>query len=136
MAYSMKRYKALTIRQPWAWFIAQGFKDIENRTWATRYRGPLLIHAGKKYDGDEAAAEDVRKMWNETGAVTMPEILPMGGFVATARLTDVVTESNSLWFGGPYGFVLLSVREIQFIAYRGRLGIWNVELDDNTLKEK
>jgi hypothetical protein len=37
--------KALSIRQPWAWLIANGHKDIENRSWNTNYRGAFLIHA-------------------------------------------------------------------------------------------
>lgn len=37
--------KAISIRQPWAWLIVNGFKDIENRSWRTKYRGPVLIHA-------------------------------------------------------------------------------------------
>jgi len=31
--------KALSIRQPYAWLIIHGYKDIENRTWGTRVRG-------------------------------------------------------------------------------------------------
>ena len=47
--------KALTIKQPWASLIIYGDKDVENRSWPTSYRGPLLIHAGKGYDvnGDQ-----------------------------------------------------------------------------------
>lgn len=41
---------ALSVRQPWAWLILHAGKDIENRTWRTRYRGPLLIHASKAID--------------------------------------------------------------------------------------
>lgn len=37
--------KALSIKQPWASLIAHGIKDIENRTWSTRYRGRIYIHA-------------------------------------------------------------------------------------------
>ena len=33
--------KALSIQQPWAWLIAHGKKDVENRTWATAFRGGL-----------------------------------------------------------------------------------------------
>ncbi|WP_206002040.1 ASCH domain-containing protein [Paraburkholderia aromaticivorans] len=40
--------KALSIRQPWAWLIVKGHKDIENRTWSTRFRGRVLIHAGAR----------------------------------------------------------------------------------------
>ncbi len=37
--------KALTIRQPFASLIVDGYKTVENRTWKTAYKGPLAIHA-------------------------------------------------------------------------------------------
>jgi hypothetical protein len=40
--------KALTVQQPWAWAIVHGGKDVENRTQAWSYRGPLAIHAGAR----------------------------------------------------------------------------------------
>lgn len=40
--------KAITIKQPWAQLICSGIKPIENRTWATKYRGRVLIHASAK----------------------------------------------------------------------------------------
>ena len=36
--------KAISIRQPWAWLIVHGYQDVENRTWSTKHRGPILIH--------------------------------------------------------------------------------------------
>lgn len=42
--------KALSVRQPWAWLIGKGWKDVENRSWATSYRGRLYIHASKSKD--------------------------------------------------------------------------------------
>ena len=42
--------KALTIKQPWATLIMQGDKRFEFRSWQTKYRGELLIHAGKGID--------------------------------------------------------------------------------------
>lgn len=41
--------KALTVQQPWAWAIIHGGKDVENRTQAWGYRGPLAIHAGARW---------------------------------------------------------------------------------------
>jgi hypothetical protein len=41
--------KALTVQQPWAWAIVHGGKDVENRTQAWTYRGPLAIHAGSRF---------------------------------------------------------------------------------------
>ena len=40
--------KAISIQQPWASLIAEGFKTIETRTWQTCYRGPLLIVSTKR----------------------------------------------------------------------------------------
>ena len=42
--------KALSIRQPWAWLIVNGYKDIENRNWRTNFRGRVYVHAGKRPD--------------------------------------------------------------------------------------
>lgn len=39
--------KALSIRQPWAWLIVHGSKDVENRTWVSQHRSPTLTHAAK-----------------------------------------------------------------------------------------
>lgn len=43
--------KALSIRQPWAQEIADGFKTLEFRSWSTTYRGPLLICASAYNSG-------------------------------------------------------------------------------------
>lgn len=41
---------ALSVRQPWASLIIWGLKTVEIRTWSTKYRGPLFIHAAKRAD--------------------------------------------------------------------------------------
>ena len=42
----LKKLKAISIRQPWAWLIVNGYKDVENRVWFAKLRGRVLIHAG------------------------------------------------------------------------------------------
>jgi hypothetical protein len=37
--------KALSLHQPWASLIGLGVKTIETRSWSTKYRGPLAVHA-------------------------------------------------------------------------------------------
>jgi hypothetical protein len=44
--------KVLTVRQPWASLIVAGIKNVENRSWRTKYRGKLGIHAGSHVDWD------------------------------------------------------------------------------------
>lgn len=43
--------KAITLTQPWATLVAIGAKRWETRSWSTRYRGPLAIHAAKSMPG-------------------------------------------------------------------------------------
>jgi len=44
--------RVLTIRQPWAWAIIHCGNDIENRSWSTKHRGRLLVHAGSAFESD------------------------------------------------------------------------------------
>ena len=46
----MKAARILTVSQPWASLLVDGGKDVENRTWRTNYRGPVLIQAGVRHD--------------------------------------------------------------------------------------
>ena len=55
--------RVLTVRQPWAWAIIHGGKDVENRTWniAGAYRGPVAIHAGlAKFEQHNMASHALR----------------------------------------------------------------------------
>ena len=72
--------KAISIRQPWAWLIVHGYKDVENRTWATKYRGPILIHAGKTLDpGFDELCQVLREEFDIH--VPLRKELPRGGIV-------------------------------------------------------
>ena len=108
--------KALSIMQPWAWLIVAGHKDIENRTWATRYRGPVLIHAGKRFDFDPQEWD-----WPD---IERPLDFDLGGIVGEAEIVDCVTASSSRWFCGPFGFVIRNARPLPFRPCRGMLGFF------------
>lgn len=110
--------KALSIMQPWAWLICAGHKDIENRSWPTRFRGPVLIHAGKKFDGEDDANDWA---WPQ---IERPDDFDMGGIVGEAEIVDCITASPSPWFYGPYGFVIRNARLLPFRPCRGQLGFF------------
>lgn len=86
--------KALTIWQPWASLIACGAKRYETRSWPTKYRGPIAIHAAVKDPkrlplmGKEAFERTVRE---EIDAGRCPEwcFMPTGAVIATAELVSV-----------------------------------------------
>src|SRR5689334_4415085 len=82
--------KAITLHQPYATLIAIGAKRIETRSWPTRYRGPLAIHAARVL-GPQARAlcshEPFRSALARAGYAS-PDALPLGAVVATCRLVD------------------------------------------------
>lgn len=127
----MKLLPALSIRQPWAWLIVQGIKPVENRDWPTRFRGRVLIHAGKAMpDQDYRLA---REFWRNCGGSTIemppPEQLERGGIVGVATVADCVEAHPSPYFVGPYAFVMADARPLPFAGCRGMLGFFNVPAD-------
>jgi hypothetical protein len=75
--------------------IVNGYKDIENRTWATRYRGPLLIQASASRPAKaliEYAAEIAH-----TRRIRLPDEYDLGGIVGMVHLDDCVTKHRSRW---------------------------------------
>lgn len=125
--------KALTICQPYAELIARGDKPIENRTWPTHYRGPLLIHAGKSRawlgDDDEEAA---------LYGVNVAEI-SFGAIIARANLVGCfAVDDPAAWpyaFShlrahehayGPWCWILTNVERIDPLPYRGAMGVFDV----------
>lgn len=117
---------AISIRQPWAWAILHGGKDVENRVWPTKYRGSILIHAAKRYEPDDE--EFVARTAYETASVSFPgrDALRCGGIVGAAYLARCVTDMDSPWFFGPFGFELTCARPLPFFATPGRLGLFRV----------
>lgn len=113
--------KCLSIRQPWAWAIFHLKKNIENRTWSTSYRGPLLIHAGKGFD--EAGQQFLLMQ-----GFRLPCRIDFsrGGIVGIAELIGCVKSSSSSWFEGPYGLLLRRARSLLFFSYPGKPGLFEV----------
>ena len=108
--------KALSIRQPWAWLIVHGGKDIENRTWKTKFRGPVLIHASKTID-----REAYDRLADEGIALPPMDELQLGGIIGQAEITDCVADSDSPWFSGPFGMQLANTKPRPFAPCRGKL---------------
>jgi hypothetical protein len=121
--------RALSIRQPWAWLIVNGGKDIENRGWNTSFRGQFLIHAAKGMTRDEY--DDALDFADEVtvGRPRAPayEALDRGGIVGVARLVDVLSPKGQRYgwhVPGQFGFVLRDVRPLPFLPCKGALGFW------------
>lgn len=128
-------YKAITIHQPYARLIVTGKKLIENRTWPTRYRGPLLIHAGKSkqwLDHDEAddyAREgDPLEFGAIVGAVHICDCRPVELVCGNGRHDagcPGLPRHDHLF--GPWCWILADVeRFARPIPYKGAQGLFGV----------
>ncbi len=80
--------KAITILQPWASLIACGAKKIETRGWATKYRGPIAIHAAKDRDKKGERIRHIVARAAQCGVV-IPK-MEFGSVIAVADLVDVL----------------------------------------------
>lgn len=131
----------LSIRQPYCWAICHAKKDVENRDWSTRYRGPILIHASKS--GTLREFEGSRQQILETFGLEVPGLdqLPRGGLVARAILADVVSAERYLernvspWYAGAgFAWLLERVEELRsadgasaLLPWPGRQGLFEVD---------
>lgn len=102
---------ALSLRQPFAWAILHAGKTIENRTWATRYRGRIRIHAAKTWDDDGEA-------WLVHAGILAPNYFvcrdrgELGAYVGEVTVTNCIPYDAPLaaaenpWAFGPWCWVL------------------------------
>jgi ASCH domain len=84
--------KIISIKQPWAHLIVTGFKNVENRTWSTRYRGWALVHSSQRPDG--ISADQIEQRYG----VRPPSDLPRGGIVGMTEILDCVRPHPSKWY--------------------------------------
>lgn len=119
---------ALSVRQPWAFAIIHGGKDIENRSWrrpnpGLAFRGRVCIHASSGMTRDEyEEAESFMRMY----AVACPPAheLMRGGVIGMVDVIDVVRDSASHWFFGPVGLLLRKPVPVEPIPCKGQLGFF------------
>jgi hypothetical protein len=96
--------KCLSVLQPWSWAILHGGKTVENRTWNTSHRGPLLIHTGKGRRWFVGPGLNAAEEVFEDNRVRFPDVdtLPFGAVVGVADLVEVVNGRGFRW--GRYGW--------------------------------
>ena len=127
----------ISIRQPWAWLIVSGFKDVENRSWnlPERYIGRrVLIHASAKprFSLSEASGrlEEIQQRYGLPGVLHFPEEgRGSGGIVGVVTFTGC----DQLLYTSPWAepdlrhWNTINAKPLPFFPVKGRLGFFNVE---------
>jgi hypothetical protein len=129
---NQQQITAISLHQPWASLIASGHKCFETRSWPTKYRGPIAIHAAKKIE------EDPRLL--KLLGIPASKV-PRGAIVAIADLADCVQMDAAFiaaqsdtermcgdWSVGRWAWRLENVRTIEPVAARGMQGLWQWEM--------
>lgn len=127
--------KVLTIKQPWETLIINGYKRYEFRSWYTKYRGELLIHAGKSVD-KEAMKRLEKYLDND---------IPIGKIIGKVIITDCIKldeklkeklllENCDIYKNSKIGSFSWKIEDVQKfedeIEVKGMLGLWNYDLGD------
>lgn len=130
----------LSLWQPWASLIALDAKRIETRSWSTAYRGPLAIHAAKRWTGEEARICATHPFWTpllraglvesdprKPGHAKATSFMPFGAIVALVELIDCVPTFKKGTLGECWLATSLSPVEQAFGDYSaGRFG-WRLK---------
>lgn len=128
--------KVLTVKNPWAWLIIHGGKDIENRTWKTNFRGRVLIHVAQW--PDEYAGAFLNKIYgaldhNTRRFLRSPKStqLRFGQIIGSVEIVDCVRDHSSVWAQPDcWHWVLRDPQPITFRdgeIVKGKLGLWEIK---------
>jgi hypothetical protein len=115
--------KVLSVRQPWAWAILFGGKDVENRSWNHEYRGLIVIHCSARKPSNDLLLEA-----SELSRRSIPEDLSLGKLIGTVEVVDYVRNSKSRWANpGDWHWLLRRPKAFRkAITVKGRLGLWDL----------
>jgi hypothetical protein len=116
-------FKVLAIRQPWAWLVVNGPKDVENRSRKIKFKGLCLIHASLKPDDD--CNTIMHELEERHGITIPPDELKFGGIVGAVEFGRPVEKFPSMWFQGPFGYPVLQRTALDFEPMTGQLGFFN-----------
>lgn len=128
--------KVISIKQPWASLIVNGYKLYEFRTWKTKYRGKVLIHASKQIDKKEVERFKDLNLEYPTGCIIgefyLDDCIKVNNDFAKELFSkDNEVYKNVLHYEG-YAWKLEKVKKYnELIQINGKLGLW--EIDDTLI---
>lgn len=123
--------KALTIKQPYASLIIEGYKKYEFRSWKTNYRGKILIHVGLSKDKSINKFDNYNLNYIYGAIIGEAEIIDC--VLIDEEFNSKLTKEDKLIYGsnhiGVYAWKLDNIKKYDEPIYvKGKLGLWNYDL--------
>jgi len=126
--------KVLTIKQPWAALIIEGYKKYEFRSWKTNYRGKMLIHAGLSLEKDMKKRFDTYNLNYDLGCI-IGEAEITDCILVDEKFNKELNDINPLVYAKSnhvekYAWKLENIKKYDKPIYvKGKLGLWNYEVE-------
>ena len=124
--------KVLSIKEPWASLIMNGTKKIETRSWKTKYRGEIYIHASlsKAKITKPEVYELIKDMNFKCGYIICKCNLVDCIYMTDEYVNDMKTNHYEEYICGHYevgryAWIVEGVKVIEPIKAKGKLGLWN-----------
>ena len=127
--------KVLTIKEPWASLIINGYKKYEFRSWKTNYRGKILIHAGMTLEKENAKRFQEYNLEYYKGAI-IGEAIITDCILVDVKFNEKLRKINPLVYAKSnhvetYAWKLENIKKYDKPIYiKGKLGLWNYEEGD------
>lgn len=125
--------KVLSIKEPWASLIINGYKEYEFRTWKTNYRGKILIHTSKNIEKENIKRFQKMNLKYKLGCIIgeaeIVDCVPL-----TEEFENSLVKENKLVYGGAkdrggYAWKLKNIKKLDTpIEINGHLGLWNYNM--------
>lgn len=128
--------KALTVKQPWAQLIVDGYKKYEFRGWKTKYRGKILIHAGMSLEKDMMERFTDYNLDCTLGTI-VGEAELVDCILVDSKFNEELRNIDPVVYGRSnhtetYAWKLENVLKYdEPIPCKGQLGLWNYDIKDN-----
>ena len=126
--------KVLSIKNPWATLIVDGYKEYEFRSWKTKYRGKILIHSSLGIEKDMLERFKHYNLECINGYIIGEAIL-IDCILVTNEFNEELLKIDKTVYGRATHEMKYAWKFENIIKYdrpikvKGSLGLWNYEVE-------
>ena len=124
--------KTLSVKNPFAYLICSGIKDIENRSRKTNFRGIVLIHASSQLHPAQFTNAQSHEVISKFPILDISKGDLKSAIIGLVEIVDCVQNHPSVWAEkGLWHWVLnnASLFDKPIINVKGKLNFWDYDIE-------